>query len=158
MLVDHLALMPTNSVFLARLSPWVVSLTDDQAKTLRNQASRIVKALTHAAGAMGEMVITPIRAVLAELESVSTGFFRDLAESISLSIRSSELVLDLYFECLEPLSRHLLRETDAVIEYFTRSLIGIVLDHYEEAHGNSYPATSELWQLDPLSFHVESPW
>ena len=96
-------------------------------------AFRLLRQLVLLSQDMGSFIRRPIQILLQELRCISLHEFAELVELISLTVRSSETALDLLLEVLEPESSRLLVQRPTAIRQFTSSLVGIALDHIDEA-------------------------
>jgi hypothetical protein len=85
-----------------------------------------------------EFVVRPFKEVLSQVQHIPTSSFFELVELISLTVRTSEIALDLFFDCLEPRTTRILRERPTVVRLAVRSAIRIALGHVDEASQSQY--------------------
>jgi hypothetical protein len=82
---------------------------------------------------------------------MSMAEFAELVELISLTVRSADIALDLFLECLGPESARILPGAPALIQHFVRNLLGIALDHIDEATEQPQSPREDLLDLKPSS-------
>jgi hypothetical protein len=82
---------------------------------LRDSASKILRAIVLSANEIQEFVVRPFKEVLSQVQHISTASFFELVELISLTVRTSEIALDLFLDCLEPRTTRILRERPTVV-------------------------------------------
>jgi hypothetical protein len=131
-MLDVLKDAPFLSVTFARMNSWA-ALPSDVCELLRRAGPKILQAHILSANEMQEFVVDPFKRVMSRIRSMSLTDFADLVELISLTVRSPDVALDLLLECLEPESTRILPGPPALIQHFVRNLLGIALDHIDEA-------------------------
>ena len=142
-LVDFTAAAPVLATTFSKLEDWTV-LPSNIKTTLVESAPKLLLALISAANEAQELVVESFRSILKQMPYMSLAAFAELIETICLTVRSPEVALDLLLGSLEPESARLLVGRPAVVQHFVRSLMGVTLDHIDEAIG----ATSS--RLGPL--------
>lgn len=120
-------------------------------------APKILTRLVLSANSLHGFVRDPFLLVLQELKRLSLQEFAELGELIALSVRSSETALDLFLEVLEPETSRLLVGRPLAIRQFVKSVIGIALDHIDEATSarKSAPGSIKLVQEDHRGGYAE---
>ena len=131
-MLNFLKYAPFLSVSFTRIDSWT-SLPPDASELFRNFGHKILQAHIVSANEMQEFVVEPFKRVLSQISSMSLTNFADLVELISLTVRSVDVALDLLLECLETESMRILHWRPALIQHFVRNLMGIALDHIDEA-------------------------
>jgi hypothetical protein len=96
-------------------------------------AVTIVEKLVLIANTMRYCVRLPLRTVLQELDRMSVQALASIVELVSLSIRDAETALDILLEVIEPETGRLLTGEPIAITQNVKGLIGIALEHIEEA-------------------------
>ena len=153
-LLAFLVYMPANAAVFTRICPWN-ELPSPLRPLLVRSAPQILKSLVQCTNMMEDLVLKPFEAVLCELAELSTTLIQDLAERISLQVRSPQLCLELFLEIFEPLSPHLMTGSSPIAsQYFLRNLFGIALDHCDEAE-EAVTARRELWKFDDTNTDLE---
>jgi len=123
------------------------SLKDD----LIHIAPTLLKELILCANSYHGFVRQLFTTLLQELNQISMQHLAELVELIALSVQEPETAMDLLLECIEPETSRLLVGRLPVIDQFTKCLIGISLDHIDEAAGNKKSAGASL-ELVPDGF------
>jgi len=123
------------------------SLEDD----LIHIAPTLLKELILCANSYHGFVRELFATLLQELSQISMQQLAELVELMTLSIQEPETAMDLLLECIEPETSRLLVGRLPVIEQFTKCLIGISLDHIDEAASNKKCAEASL-ELVPDGF------
>lgn len=123
---------PFLSLTFANIGSW-----DDLQPNLRHilveAAPRLLEAIVVAANVVQELSLAPFRAILSRLSYMPLVDLGLLVEKISVAVRRPEIALDLLLESLESESSRLLTGRPKNFEHYLRNLIGIALDHIEEA-------------------------
>lgn len=131
-LLKYVSKAPFLSLTFANIGNW-----DDLKPNLRlslvNAAPRLLDAIVLAANVVQELAISPFRAILSRLSYMSLEDLGLLIEKISLVVRSPELALDILLGSLESESSRLLIGRPKNAEYYLRNLVGVALDHIDEA-------------------------
>ncbi|KAI1386231.1 RNA dependent RNA polymerase-domain-containing protein [Hypoxylon trugodes] len=100
---------------------------------LESHSITILRAYVLYANDAQELIVTPFQSFLSTIQFLGKDEFADVVQLISLSVRSSEIALDLLLGSLERESSRILSGRPAVIHHFVRNLIGIAIDHIGEA-------------------------
>lgn len=109
-------------------------------------APRLLQELILLAGNFGSVTLEPFRVTLEQMKHLSLAIMAELVESISLTVSSSDLALDLLLERLQAQTSRLLTGRPRTMELFTNQLYGIALDHIDEA-AESRSTQNELLRL-----------
>ncbi|KAF4539237.1 PhoH-like protein [Lasiodiplodia theobromae] len=104
------------------------SLSEECSTTLPS----LLKELILSSELMESFVKEPFMTALDCMTEMTFQLFGELVETISLSVHSADLAMELLFE-LQARAHHLLSGTTRAVERFTKSLLGIALDHIGEA-------------------------
>jgi hypothetical protein len=75
----------------------------------------------------------PLKAILAQVVQIQIESLVELVEVVALAVRSPEFAFDKYLDCLEPGTTRFLTERPRIIRHTVRSVIGVALDHTDEA-------------------------
>ena len=129
-MLDFLVHVPSLSLVLSRSDCWTSS---SASSVLNYQALKVLKALVLSANEAQGIVVTPFKRVLSYITVLSFSSFIELVELISLTVHSPELALDLLLQSLEPESIRVLVGRPKAVEHLVRAVIGIALDHVDEA-------------------------
>lgn len=123
---------PFLSLTFASIGNW-----DDMKPNLRiilvNAVPKLLEAIVLAANVVQELSIPPFRAILSRLSHMPLEDLGLLIEKIAVAVRSPEIALDLLLESLESDSSRFLIGRPKNAEYYLRNLIGVALDHIDEA-------------------------
>jgi AAA domain len=152
-MIDFLSSAPHLAINFARMGDWG-ALQPDVGDVLRDSASKILRAIVLSANEMQEFVVQPFQEVLAQVQHMLMSSFFELVELISLTVRTPEIALDLFLDCLEPQTTRILTERPTV-GLAVRSAIGIALDHIDEASQSRNPR-GELLDLKLLDRDTSS--
>ena len=131
-MIDLLSSAPYLAINFARMGDWG-ALPPGVRDVLRDSASEILRAIVLSANEMQEFVVRPFKEVLAQIQHMPISSFFELVELISLTVRTPEIALDLFLDCLEPQATRILTERPAVVQLAVRGAIGIAIDHVDEA-------------------------
>ena len=123
---------PFLSATFARMESWA-TLPPDAYELLERSGPKLLQGHILSANQMQEFVVEPFKMVVSQIRSMSLTDFAELVELISLTVRSPDIALDLLLECLEPESTRILPGRPALIQHFVRNIMGIALDHIDEA-------------------------
>lgn len=104
------------------------SLSEECSTTLPS----LLKELILSSELMESFVKEPFMTALECMTEMTYQLFGELVETISLSVHSADLAMELLFE-LQERAHDLLSGTTRAVERFTKSLLGIALDHIGEA-------------------------
>lgn len=154
-LVRHLLEFLPKSAYLTTL--FLQSQTwESHKQKLENDLIRIAPSLLRelvlSTNSLPSFVRNPISMVLENLRQISIQHLAELVELIALSVRDPEVALDLLLGCIEPEISRLLVGRLPATQQFVGCLIGIALDHIDEASSvnNSSKESLEL-SLDGYS-------
>ncbi|KAF5577511.1 NAM7-nonsense-mediated mRNA decay [Fusarium pseudoanthophilum] len=95
----------------------------------------ILRAFILSANTMGQLILEPFKSILSAITPGSLSLL-DLAsflELAALTIRSTDLALDLFLDCLQPNASRFMVTDLKVTSHLLRNMIAIALDHIEEA-------------------------
>jgi len=145
-MVDFLENAPLLSSTFNRIDSLEAHFPDDP-ECLAKLTAKILHAHILSANEIQEFVVEPFKKMLSQIRSMKLTDFACLVKLISLTVRSSEIGLDLLLECLEPASCRILSGSPELKDHFVRSLMGIALDHIDEA-SQSHPTTQGLLELE----------
>ena len=132
-MLDFLKRVPPMAIAFSRLGDWQ-SLEPTLRTVLVENAVKVLEALVYAAHEMQELVVDPFRSILSKIPQMSLTSFGSLVETISLVVRSPEIALDLLMGSLELESSRLLVGRPASLRHFVRNMIGVAIDHIDEAN------------------------
>ncbi|TID15666.1 Methylisocitrate lyase [Venturia nashicola] len=107
---------------------------------------KILRSIIISSTTMGPFTFSAFRQTLVEAKLLSMQSFTELVELVALTARSPDIALELLLECLEPEAPRLIIGRPAATHRFIKSLIGLAVDHVEEAAENQIPS-SMLLQL-----------
>lgn len=166
-MLDFIRQAPFLSVTFAQIEPWA-TLPPEVYETVKSSSMKILRAHILSGNVMQEFVVKPFKRVMTQVQSMSLTDFADLVELISLTVRSSDIALDLLLECLERESMRVLRGHTALIQHFVSNLIGIALDHNDEAAQPQFswdelldfkirPETSEGYPVVECQLRIDAP-
>ncbi|KXT15516.1 hypothetical protein AC579_3380 [Pseudocercospora musae] len=93
---------------------------------------------------LSAFVKLPFQLVLRNIKQLSVQQLADLCEIIALTVPDVELALDLLLECLEPEISRILVGRPLEISQCIKQLIGITIEHIEEANSNKKFLDSHL--------------
>ena len=102
-------------------------------QAMMDGAPKLLLALIAAAQEAQELVVKPFAKILRQIPHMSLLTFAELIRFISLTVRSPDVALDLLLESLEPESARLLIAPAEVVHHFVKNVIGLALDHIDEA-------------------------
>lgn len=102
-------------------------------------APKLLEAIVLAANVVQNLAIAPFQAVLSRLSYMPLEDLGLLIEKITVAVRSPEVALDLLLGSLQSESSRLLIGRPKNAEYYLRNLIGITLDHIDEASQPQMP-------------------
>ncbi|KAF5536417.1 NAM7-nonsense-mediated mRNA decay [Fusarium napiforme] len=95
----------------------------------------ILRAFVLSANTMGQLILEPFKSILSAIPpgSLSLLDLASLLELAAMTIRSTDLALDLFLDCLQPNAPRLMATDPKVASHLLRNMIAIALDHIEEA-------------------------
>lgn len=96
----------------------------------------ILRAFILSANTMGQLILEPFKSILSAVTpgSLSLHDIADLLELVALTIRSTDLALDLFLECLQHNASRFMVAGPKVTSHLLRNMIAIAIDHIEEAN------------------------
>jgi hypothetical protein len=97
---------------------------------------------------LGAFVKQPLMLALRECKYMTLSELAQLVELIALAVEEPEFALDLLLECIQPELSRLLEGPDDLNQMYLRSLMGIALDHIDEAD-EAHGFAKELLTLQP---------
>ncbi|KAL8743212.1 MAG: hypothetical protein Q9190_004415 [Brigantiaea leucoxantha] len=124
---------PFLAVTLVDVGPWDL-LPASLSSVLVENSAKLLEAFVFNANKMESLVIEPFKYLLAQIPHVSKPSFSGLVETISLVVSEPEIALDLLVGALEPNSSRVLTGRPLVVRYFVNNLIGIAIEHIDEAN------------------------
>jgi regulator of nonsense transcripts 1 len=101
---------------------------------MQTVAPRLLTALIFSVNEIAELTIQPFKRVLEHVNHMSLPKFAELVESICVSVNSPELALDLLLGALEDAATRILTDRPIVIQHFVKNIIGVALEHLDEAN------------------------
>jgi hypothetical protein len=131
-MLDLLKKAPFLSATFARIDSWT-TLPPELHELFKTSSRKILHAHILSANVMQDFVVVPFKRVMSQIQFMTLADFADMVELISLAVRSSDIALDLLLECLGPESTRLLPGHPLLVQHFVRNLMGIALDHIDEA-------------------------
>lgn len=137
---------PPMAITFIRLQEWS-KLHPEIRKSLVDSAQELLSALILAANEAQELIVEPFKCILNQTPYMSLSSFSELVELISLTVRSPSIALDILLGSLESDSSRLLVGRPTMIRTFVKNVIGIALEHIDEA-GESSVARDQLLQLN----------
>lgn len=96
-------------------------------------AESLLQALILGANTLQNFIRSTCRVLLREIRLMSVQSLANVAELAALSVRDAETALDLLLEVIEPEASRLLVGRSEATRLCVRSLIGVALDHVDEA-------------------------
>ena len=135
-MVRFLAKAPPMAITFFKLPEWA-SLHPRFRDTLMKSTPNLLNALVLAANEAQELIVEPFRRILSQTQYLSLASFAELVELICLTTRSPSIALDILLGSLELESSRLLVGRPTAIRHFTKNLIGVALEHIDEANESS---------------------
>ena len=102
-------------------------------QTLRDCTDRLLTALVLSANEIKEFALEPFEKLASRADNLPLAIYADLVETVALAVSHPDLVFDLLLGVLERESGRILRGTPKLVEHFKRNLIGIAVEHMDEA-------------------------
>ncbi|KAF4959413.1 hypothetical protein FSARC_10738 [Fusarium sarcochroum] len=136
-MIEFLALEPTMAVTFVRFfaSP---GMGENQylAVLLESWLLPILRAFVLSANTMNHLILEPLKTIFSNIPpgSLSSSDITDLIELVALTIRSTDLALDLLLDCFQHEAPQFMLAEPHVVRYLLRNLTAIALDHIEEAN------------------------
>lgn len=135
-MVQYLAMTPTAVVAFALFFPLPSEGHNHHITSVISVSlPQILQAFVLSANTMGHLILEPYKTLLFNLSPGSLSLV-DLAEhleAVSLTLRSTDLALDLLLGCLQPCAVRLTQASPEVVQHLLRNLSAVALDHIEEA-------------------------
>ncbi len=132
MLIGFLQKAPYLAVTFLDLGSWA-DLPDSIRSVLESRSLEILEAFCLVANEMQVFVVEPFRTFLSQVRHLPLSVFGSLVKQICLVVRQPETALDLLMGVLELESSRLLVERPILVKYFVADLIGVGLEHIDEA-------------------------
>ncbi|KAL8847797.1 MAG: hypothetical protein Q9221_007174 [Calogaya cf. arnoldii] len=111
----------------------MADLPDPIRSLLESRSLEILEAFCLVANEMQIFVVQPFRTFLSQVRHLPLSVFGSLVRHICLIVRQPEIALDLLIGVLELESSRLLIERLMLVKYFVANVIGVVLEHIDEA-------------------------
>ena len=155
-MLNFLSKAPFLVLELTRIEDWSI-LPPSLRAILVDHSLEILEAIVLSANTAQDLILQPFKAILGQIPYMLLNSFGAVVQTISLVVRTPELAHELYLECLEPSSSRLLTERPALTRYFVKNVIGMAMEHIDEAH-ESRATRSDSFQLklDPKTDLVTS--
>lgn len=145
MMINFLQKAPYLVVAFLDLGPWI-DLPSPVQTFLESRLLEMLEAFCLVANEMQVFVVEPFRAFLSQIRYMPLSVFGSLVRHICLVVRFPETALDLLLGVLELESSRLLIGRPRLVKYFVANLIGIALEHVDEAK-ESYAVREDELQL-----------
>lgn len=143
MMINFLQKAPYLVVTFLDLGPWI-DLPNPVQTFLESSLLEMLEAFCLIANEMQVFVIEPFRAFLSQIRYMPLSVFVSLVRHICLVVRFPETALDLLLGVLELESSRLLIGRPKLVKYFVANLIGIALEHIDEAKDSRAVREDEL--------------
>ncbi|KAL9579667.1 MAG: hypothetical protein Q9203_006598, partial [Teloschistes exilis] len=111
---------------------------------LHRRSLEMLEAFCLVANEMQVFVVEPLRIFLSQMAHISLPDLGSIVRQISLVVRSPETALDMLMGVLELESSRLLVGRPTLIKYFVSNLIGIAMEHIDEAKDSRAVRDDEL--------------
>ncbi|PNP82148.1 hypothetical protein FNYG_04337 [Fusarium nygamai] len=144
--VDHkellnamLQVLTIESTLAITFTPFLSSSRSDKNQDLvillESSLLPILRAFILSANTMGQLILEPFKSILSAITpgSLSLHDIVNLLELAALTIRSTDLALDLFLDCLQPNASRFMVTDPMVTSHLLRNMIAIAMDHIEEA-------------------------
>ena len=129
---------PFLSIAFIGIGDWKL-LRPELTSVLSASGTNLLQSIVLATNVMQGLAIEPFQKVLAQLPQLSLEALGSLCETMTLTVRTTELALDLLLGSLEHESSRLLVGRPRVNDHYLRNFSGIVIDHVEEASQSQKP-------------------
>lgn len=143
MLISFLQKAPYLVVTFLDLGPWI-DLPDPVRSFLEGRSLEILEVFCLVANDMQAFVVEPFRAFLLQVRHIPLSVFGSLVRHICLVVSFPDTALDLLMGVLELESSRLLVGRPKLVKYFVSNLIGIALEHIDEAKDSRALREDEL--------------
>ncbi|KAI8710491.1 AAA domain-containing protein [Fusarium sp. LHS14.1] len=168
-MIEVLAIEPTMAITFVRFFASLgISVNQDLALLLEASLLPILRAFVLSQNFMGHPILEPLKTILSNIShgSLSLSDVTDLIELVALTIRSTDLALDLLLDCLQPNAHRFMTADSQVVRHLLRNLIAIALEHIEEAENvakrqqdlldlKSYPKAKEVNVVE-VEFRIDT--
>ena len=131
-MIEFVHVVPPLSTTFADVDAWT-NRESPIYSTLVEGAPKLLLALITSAEEVPGLVVEPFKRLLSHVPYMTLSDFATLLRMASLTIRSSDTALDILMGSLESESVRLLVARPTIKQHFVKSLIGLALDHVEEA-------------------------
>ncbi|KAG8358760.1 hypothetical protein FVEN_g3747 [Fusarium venenatum] len=112
----------------------------------------IIRAFILSSNTMGNLILEPLKVIISNISpgSLSLSDMADVVELATLTIRSTDLALDLFLDILQPDAPRFITTDAEVAKYLLHNLMAIAVEHIEEANAEAkrLPGLLEL-KLSP---------
>ncbi|KAL8992132.1 MAG: hypothetical protein Q9169_007346, partial [Polycauliona sp. 2 TL-2023] len=142
-MLDFLQKAPYLVAALLDLGPWF-DLPTSLRTFLESRSLGILEAFCLIANEMQVFVVEPFRTFLQQVRHIPLSLFGSLVRHICLVVRSAETALDMLMGVLELESSRLLIGRPTLVKYFVSNLIGVALEHIDEAKDSRAVREDEL--------------
>lgn len=131
-MLNFLSMAPYLAITFAKMYGW--ALPEAIQESLDNAAPKLLTALIVSANEVMEFVLEPFESILSSVKYLPLSTYGELVETLSLTVRPSEMALDLLLQSLEPHASRVCVDHPIAISHFVRNMIGIALEHIDEAN------------------------
>jgi hypothetical protein len=145
-MVDFLGKAPYLAIAFSRMVGR--NLLPDLSIALEVAVPKILISLILCANEIEELILQPFKAILSIARHITLSDLALLIETICLAVNSVELALDLLLEGLEREGDRILAERPYLIRFFMKNLIGIAIEHIDQAT-ESRTKAKYLFELQP---------
>ena len=143
MMIGFLQRAPYLVVTFLDLGPWM-NLPSSISSFLEIKSLEMLEAFCLVANEMQVFVVEPFRTFLLQVRHIPLSSFGSLVRYICLVVRFPETALDLLMGVLELESSRLLVGRPKLVKYFVANLIGVALEHTDEAKDSRAVREDEL--------------
>ncbi|KAF8467385.1 RNA dependent RNA polymerase-domain-containing protein [Kalaharituber pfeilii] len=133
-MIDFLTKAPFLAVTFIRLyEAEQLLLNPTSMQNLQSFTPKLLTALILSANEIKEFALPPFEQLTNRIRELPLATFADLVEKVALAVSHPDIVLDLLLGVLERESSRVLKGPSKIVEHFKRNLIGIALEHMDEA-------------------------
>ncbi|KAL8976626.1 MAG: hypothetical protein Q9205_007403 [Flavoplaca limonia] len=143
MMIGFLQRAPYLVVTFLDLGPWM-NLPSSVGSFLESKSLEMLESFCLVANEMQVFVVEPFRTFLLQVRHIPLSSFGSLVRYICLVVRFPETALDLLMGVLELESSRLLVGRPILVKYFVANLIGVALEHTDEAKDSRALREDEL--------------
>lgn len=135
LLQEMVAFLAVEPNLVMSFAPYFEDQDHDVAVLLESSLLPILQAFVLSANTMDQFILGPFKTVLSNIPRgcLSLSQVADLIELVSLTIRSTDLALDLLLDCLQPNTNRFLTAEPQIVRHLLRNMAAIAVDHIEEA-------------------------